>query len=120
MKKSTLSMIVFAIYLAGLSIAFMIFPNPVIALFGFPATDQVWIRVLGFILGVLAFFYIMACREGVTNFYRWTVYSRLTVMPVYILFILFGVAPPVVLLFAAVDLGGALWTGLALKAEAAA
>lgn len=117
MKNSTLSMIVFAIYLAGLSAAFMIFPNPVIALFGFEPTDQVWIRILGFILGVLAFFYIMACREGVKNFFRWTVYSRLTVMPAYILFIVFGVAPPVVLLFAAVDLAGAIWTGFALRTE---
>jgi hypothetical protein len=117
MNKSTLSMMVFALYLAGLACAFMIFPNPVIALFGFVPTDQVWIRILGFILAVLAFFYIMACREGVRNFYRWTVYSRLTVMPAYILFIVFGVAPPVVLVFAAVDLAGALWTGFALKAE---
>ena len=52
-----------------------------------------------------------------TNFYRWTVWSRLAVTPVYLLFILFGVAPPVVLLFAAVDLLGGLWTGLALKRE---
>lgn len=117
MTKSTQSMLVFALYLAGLAVTFMLFPNPVIALFGFEPTDQVWIRILGFMLGVLAFYYLMACREGVTNFYRWTVWSRLAVTPVYILFILFGVAPPVVLLFAAVDLVGGVWTGLALKRE---
>lgn len=117
MRNSTLSMFVFAIYLAGLSAAFMVFPNPVIAVFGFEPTDQVWIRILGFILGVLAFFYIMACREGARNFFRWTVWSRLTVMPAYILFIVFDVAPPVVLLFAVVDLAGAIWTGLSLKGE---
>lgn len=117
LRNAKLSMMVFAVYLAGLAIAFMVFPNPVIALFGFEPTDQVWIRVLGFMLGVVAFFYIMACREGVNNFYRWTVYSRLTVMPAYILFIVFGVAPPIVLLFAVVDLAGGIWTGLALKAK---
>ena len=119
MKKSTFSMTVFAVYLVGLSLAFMLFPNPVIALFGFEPTDQVWIRILGFMLGVLAFYYFMACREGVRSFYRWTVWSRLMVTPVYILFIAFGIAPPVVLLFAAADLAGGLWTGYALKAERA-
>lgn len=117
MKKSTLSMIVFATYLVGLSLAFMLFPNPVIGLFGFEATDQVWIRILGFMLGVLAFYYFMACREGILAFYRWTVWSRLTVTPVYILFIISGVAPPVVLVFAAMDLAGAVWTGLSLRNE---
>lgn len=117
MKNSSLSMLVFALYLAGLSLVFMAFPNPVIALFGFEPTDQVWIRILGFMLGVLAFYYLMARREGIRAFYRWTVWSRLAVVPVYLLFIFFGVAPPVVLLFAAVDLGGGLWTGYALRAE---
>jgi len=115
--NSTLSMRVFAAYLAGLAITFMAFPNPVIALFGFEPTDQVWIRILGFMLGVLGFYYHLACREGVKSFFRWTVWSRLSVVPVYILFILFGVAPPVVMVFAVIDLAGGIWTGLALKAE---
>ena len=110
-------MLVFAFYLASLSVVFMFFPNPVIMLLGFEETSDVWIRILGYLLGVLAFFYLMAYRENATSFYRWSVYARLPVLPVFLLFVLLSIAPPILLLFGVIDTLFALWTGLALKNE---
>ena len=110
-------MLVFAAYLAALAAAFIFFPNPFITMFGFEETSEVWIRILGYILGVLAFYFIMAVLENATSFYRWSVYARLATLPAFLAFILLGIAPPVLLLFGTIDTGCAVWTLLALKYE---
>ena len=110
-------MLVFAVYLAGLSLAFLFFPNPFITLFGFEETSDVWIRILGFILGVLAFYFVMAVLENATNFYNWSVYARLMTLPAFLVLVLIGIAPPVLILFGVIDAVCALWTDLALKNE---
>lgn len=115
MKKSALSMLFFAFYLATLSLAFIFFPNPFITIFGFEETSEVWVRILGYVLGMLAFYFIMAVLDNATNFYRWSVYARLLTLPAFLIFVLFGIAPPVLTLFGVVDTPCALWTALALK-----
>ncbi len=120
MTKSSLSILVFAIYLASLSAAFIFFPNPFIMLFGFEATTEIWIKILGFILGVLAFYFFMATVDNATNFYRWTVYARLSTLPIFLTFVVLGMAPPVLVLFGIIDAACALWTALALKYERSA
>ena len=115
MTKSSLSILVFAIYLAILSVAFIFFPNPFIMLFGFEETTEIWIRILGFIIGVLAFYFFMAIVDNATHFYRRTVYTRLSTLPVFLAFIVLGMAPPVLLLFGIIDAVCALWTAWALK-----
>ncbi len=117
MKMSSISMLVFAAYLFCLGLIFVFIPNPVIALFGFPPTSEVWIRILGYILAALAFYYFMAVRENAENFYRWSVYARLPVLPTFAAFVLTGVGPPIILLFATFDAGCAIWTWRALKKE---
>ena len=117
MKMSSISMLVFSGYLLCLGSIFLLIPNPVIALFGVPPTTEVWIRILGYILGALAFFYFMAVRENVKSFYRWSVYARLPILPTFAAFVLTGVGPPIILLFGTFDLGCAIWTWRALKNE---
>jgi hypothetical protein len=117
MKMSSISMVVFAGYLACLGVIFVLSPNPVIALFGFPPTTDVWIRILGYVLAALAFYYFMAVRENAESFYRWSVYARLPVLPTFAAFVLAGVGPPIILLFGTFDTGFALWTWRALKKE---
>ena len=117
MKMSSISMLVFAAYLFCLGFIFVFIPNPVIALFGFPPTSEVWIRILGYILAALAFYYFMAVRENAENFYRWSVYARLPVLPTFAAFVLTGVGPPIILLFATFDTVCAIWTWRALKKQ---
>lgn len=117
MTKSSLSILVFAVYLASLSIAFIFFPNPFIMFFGFEETTEIWIRILGFILGVLAFYFFMAIADNAVHFYRWSVYARLSTLPVFLTFVLLGMAPPVLVIFGIIDAVCALWTAWALKKE---
>lgn len=74
-------------------------------------------RILGLVLGIVCFYYIMAIREGVINLYRWSVYGRLILFPAFCIFALMGLAPPVIMLIGAIDSGCAIWTGLALRQE---
>lgn len=66
-------------------------------------------------VGAIAFFYVIALKEGVTAFYRWTVYARLPILPLYAIFVFLHLAPPQLLLFGFIDLAGALWTWLAMR-----
>lgn len=117
MKMSSISMLVFAAYLFCLGLIFALIPNPVIALFGFPPTTEVWIRILGYVLGALAFYYFMAVRENNESFHRWSVYARLPILPTFAAFVFAGIGPPIILLFGTFDTGCAIWTWRALKNE---
>ncbi len=119
MKHSTLSMLVFAVYEVILCVVFIVFPNEFAALFKLGPPDGLWIRVFGMLLGIVAFFYIMAVREGNTSFYRWTFYGRLVVLPTFAVFVVLRIAPPIALLFGAWDTSAGIWTGIALRREGA-
>jgi hypothetical protein len=88
-----------------------------IALFGFPPTTEVWIRILGYVLAALGFYYFMAVRENSEDFYRWSVYARLPILPTFAVFVFAGIGPPIILLFGAFDTACAIWTWRALQKE---
>ena len=117
MSNSAKSVFVFGIYISVLGIAFMIIPNALLGLFGFPATNEVWIRVAGMILFLLSYYYIQAARKEFTEFFQWTVYPRASVIVFFIVFVLLDYAPPILILFGVVDLLAAIWTHLALRSS---
>jgi hypothetical protein len=93
----------------------LIFPNIVLRLFGFPETTEPWIRVMAMLLLFLAYYYIHASRNELTEFIRITAYARGSVILFFGAFVLLGFAQPMLLLFAAVDLFAAIWTWLSLR-----
>lgn len=117
MKQSTLSILVFAIYMAILGIAFVFVPVPFVTFFGFATPDPLWIRIFGVVIGVLAFYYAMAIREKAYRFYYWTSLGRLVLLPAYAVFVLLGIAPWITLVFGVFESGCAVWTGIALRRE---
>ncbi len=119
MKQSTLSMLVFAIYMAFVGIAFVVIPTPFVTFFGFAAPDPLWIRIFGVVLGILTFYYAMAIREQAFRFYYWTSLGRLALLPAYAVFVLAGIAPWIALVFGAFESGCAIWTGIALRRQGA-
>jgi hypothetical protein len=112
-------MLIFAIYMAVLCVVFLVFPSHFAALFNLAPPDGLWIRIFGMVMGILAFYYLMAVRESDKSFYRWTFYGRLVVLPTFAVFVVLGIAPPIVLLFGAWDTSCGIWTGIALRREAA-
>ena len=117
MSNSARSVLVFAIYLVVLGLILMIAPNFLLGLFALPGVTDIWIRVVGMLVLLLGFYYSQAARQEMTEFFQWTVYARSSVILFFTAFVLFGLASPPLILFGAVDLLGAIWTSLALRAS---
>jgi hypothetical protein len=120
MSKSAVSMFVFSIYLFVLGVVLLVVPNVLLSLFGFTETSEVWIRVVGMLVFFLGFYYNRAARYELKSFFRWTVYGRCGVLVFFIVFVVLGFAPAVLILFGVIDAAGALWTALCLRAERSA
>jgi hypothetical protein len=115
MSKAARSVLVFGVYLIFLGVTLIGVPDVLLAVFGFPATGEVWIRVVGMLVLCLAFYYIQAARRGLRDFLQWTVYVRVFVFLCLGAFALLQLARPPLALFGVVDLLGAIWTSLALR-----
>ena len=115
MSKSALSVFVFGIYLLVLGIVLVVAPNFLLGIFSVPSTSEVWIRVAGVLVLILSFYDIQAARLEMIEFFKLTVYSRVPVIVFFTAFVLLGFAAPVLILFGAIDLLGAIWTALALR-----
>lgn len=106
---------IFGIYLLALAGALIVAPNVLLGLFGFAATTEVWIRVVGMLVGLLGYYYLRAAAAGFSAFFAWTVPARFTVLGFFAAFVALGFAPPVLLLFGVIDAAAALWTWLAIR-----
>jgi len=114
MSKSARSMFVFGLYAAVLGIMMIVVPNFLLKM-SRTSTTEVWIRVAGLLLLYLGFYYTQAARKEMTDFFRWTVYTRSTVVVFFAAFVLLGFAKPILIMFGVIDLLGAIWTGLTLR-----
>jgi len=116
MNNPARSVFVFGLYLALTGLTLVIVPNLLLNLVGLPTSTEVWPRVVGILTVALSFFFTQAARKGLTDFFRWTVYVRLSVFVGFTLLALLGFAGPALILFGVFDLLGALWTAWALRA----
>ena len=115
MSKSACS--VFGLYLVVLGIILLVAPNFLLWFFAVPSTTEVWIRVVGMLVLFLGFYYTQTARKEMTDFFRWTVYLRSTVIIFFVVFVLLGLVSSQLILFGVIDLLGAIWTGLALRSH---
>ncbi len=104
----------FALYLVGAGFTLLLFPRFPLAILSLEIEGLAWIRILGMLVLVFAYYYLNLARHEVTAFFRWTVHTRLLVPLFFAAFILLTGMRPVLMLFALGDLAGALWTAWAL------
>jgi membrane-bound ClpP family serine protease len=109
------SIAVFGIYLALSGLAFIFIPNVILPLFGFAATAEVWIRVVGLLAAILGFYFLYSVRHADHHFFRATVYARLMFFTGLVLFALLSWGSPMLVAFGLIDLAGAAWTRVALR-----
>jgi hypothetical protein len=117
MSTSAKTLFLFGLYLVGMGVGFVLMPNMLLGLFGLPETTEVWIRVVGVLALILAFYYILAARADLRIFIQWTVYARAAVIFFFSAFVLAGWVSPILILFGVVDLLAALWTAWALRKD---
>ena len=115
MDKASRSVFIFGIYLVLLGLGLVLIPNPLLTLFGFKPTTEVWIRIVGLLLIIISYYDVMATRTKTTTFYRWTVVARIFSFLFLAVIVVLGLAQTMLLLFGFIDLAGATWTALALR-----
>ncbi len=117
MSKSAKSMFIFALYLFILGPMLLIIPNVLLAPFGFPEANEVWVRITGMLVIILGYYYVQAARNELKAFFKATVIGRISVLVFFAVFVLLDYAPPTLILLTLPDTGGAIWTALSLKTE---
>jgi hypothetical protein len=116
MSRAAVSMFAFAVYLFVLGVVLLVAPNVLLGIFGFEPTTEVWVRIVGMLVVFLGYYYLSAARGEVVPFMLWSVQARPFVIVFFAVFVALGWAKPALILFGAVDLAGAVWTYLALRA----
>jgi hypothetical protein len=116
MGKPARSIMVFGIYLTLTGLSLAIIPNIILPLLGLETTTEIWIRVVGLLTLILGGYFLNSVRNNDSIFYRATIYARLVFFTGIAVFVLLGLASPLLVLFGLIDLAGAAWTWMSLRA----
>jgi hypothetical protein len=118
MTKAGKSIFYFGFWVLACGIGLLFVPGLCLELVGMGLNDYLTVRLFGMVLLYLAVYYFVAGRNPAFRpLYKVTVFTRSSALLIVIVFVLLGLAKPMVIGFVIVDALGALWTGLALRAE---
>ena len=118
MTRAGKSIFYFGFWVLACGIGLMFFPGFCLELVGLGLNDYITVRLFGMVLLYLAVYYFIAGRNPAFRpLYKATVFTRSSALLIVIVFVLLGLAKPLVIGFVIVDALGALWTGLALRAD---
>lgn len=118
MSGAARSLYAWSVYVALTGAGFLLMPNVVLSVFQIDETDEIWIRILGLLVLGLPLFYVAIARAEridlylASVWYRWFVAAGLIVIGLV-------EGPWQLMLFAAVDFLGGLWTFLSARSESA-
>ena len=114
MSPGARSLAVWTGYVVLLGAALLLIPNVVLSVFQIEETDEVWIRVVGMLLIALGPYYWTAVRAEFGPMIEASVWVRWGIV-VALVVLAFTTGPWQLVLFAAVDLLGGLWTYIAFR-----
>ena len=118
MSGSAKSIYYFGMYLVVIGLLILFFPKLPLTILNLDTGSEqslAWIRILGMLVLIYAYYYIRLSRAEVNLFFRLTVHTRALVPVVFALLIFAGALKPILILFALGDFLGALWTFLMLQ-----
>ena len=117
MSKAAFSIKASCCYILVLGLALVLVPNLVLLALRMLPTSEIWIRVLGVVVINIGVFYWIAAQTESVALFRASVVVRPLVLVWFAGFVALGLTSPMVLVFGAVEVVGALWTWLALRSE---
>jgi len=117
MSKAAVSVFAVGLFLIMTGIGFFIVPNLVLSLFCIPPTDEVWIRIVGMMVLFIGYYYTVAARKELKDFFNATIHVRLVCFLCFLVLVLTKIAYPILIIFGIIDLIGAIWTTWALRKE---
>ena len=119
MSAAARSLYVFGGYAILAGIGLVIMPALVLGTLGFPPAGDEWVRVVGVLAMCVGTYHLVAGRYELVPYIRASVPVRFAFAVALACLVYSGVMPRALLLFAAIDLLGAAWTGFALRSEGA-
>jgi hypothetical protein len=117
MTASAKSVCYFGFYLYVVGITLIVAPNFLLTTLQLPSTNEVWIRVVGVLAFCIGYYYHRAGVGNMQPFFIITVVTRCFIFIAFCVFVLQNYVSPVLILFGAADLAGAVWTWAALRNE---
>ena len=118
MTKSGKSVFYFGIYVIGTGLLFILIPGQITALTQLPPIPSGWGSILGLLALIIGSYDITTGLSNLQPLIKVSVYVRFGFTIGTILLFLTGQMPVSILALGSVDALGALWTLMALKAEA--
>ena len=117
MSNARVSIVVYAIGLGAFGLAMAFIPNVILSLLGVPTTSELWIRLFGVVVFIVALkAYRFSPLENESMF-QFDIYTRSLFATFVVILVLIGHAPPILLLLSAADYGSSIWTWLAIRAD---
>lgn len=117
MSKAAKTIFVFGIYMALTGIVLVISPNTLFGILGLPPTNEPWIRLLGFFMIMVSYYYYRTARGEATGFFQATIHGR-TAIGFFLLYLALTGSGLILVLFSVGEWIGALATWLALRSPA--
>jgi hypothetical protein len=117
MSRARVSIIVYSAYLAATGLLLALIPNVILALVRLPEDHGFWVRMAGILAFALGIKAIQNSTAENASFFRFDNVTRTIAATFMVILVSFGIAPKIILVFAAIDYGGALWTERALRTE---
>lgn len=96
----------------GLSL--LVYPNE-LTMIGFDPQGDLWLRVFGLEVAVLGFFYLRAAQQENTNFFKASVYGRLSFTLILFIMVVLDLAKINLVLLGVPDFLTAIWTTIGLR-----
>jgi hypothetical protein len=113
MTSTAKSVYYFSFYLLAAGLALFLIPNMILPIMGIVPTGEAWIRLVGVLTFILGVFFNYMAKNNIEKFFFISMYGRGIFSLAIFALIFFYEAPLQLLLFAAADLAGLMWTLLA-------
>ena len=118
MTKAALSVYMYGLYLvSGVALPFLTIPHFTIGMFGMSAGDDMWIRFVGVLSGIIGSFYIAAVLTHTDRLFAWTVPARYASAIFMATMVALGKVGLGLLIFSALDAFSGSLTWLAIRAD---
>ena len=120
MTRAALSVYMYGLYFViMIAPSFLLSPHFALSVFGLSAGDNMWIRYVGVLAGIIGGFYIAGVLTRTTLIYGWSVPARYASAAFLALMVVLGNAGMGLLIFAVLDALTASITWASIRADAA-
>ena len=115
MTSTAKSVFYYSFYMMGTGLGLLFIPGLILGVFGFDATNDIWIHVLGLFAFCAGMLYFYCGRTNQIGFFRISILERFVFFLGMAGIVLFLQAEPILALIGSVDLFGAIWTAATLR-----